>query len=144
MTSPLPPAARFLVDEGINGPIGAGRQALLAQREPSPRCLDVEIRLRPTRQLVEHTMLADDFHHRDINVVVPAGCSFGQGHRTAQLKTEEVAVAEYVLEDLVVTAEPTALEPRTWPQTVKLGALEKCRVFGGPQERSPVGVRTQR
>src|SRR6266851_8097295 len=101
----LPPPARLLVEQQpVDRRLRARRLALLAQRQPPTRDLNVQVRLCPARHLLEHVVAPDDVGDRAVDSVVPAGGSLGQGHGMATLQTEEVLVAEDVLQELVITS----------------------------------------
>src|SRR5215510_13510231 len=74
----LPPAARLLVEQGVQRLVRSRFLASLAQLQPSPRDLDVDVGLRPAWQLFQHPVPADQFGDRQVDRVVPAGGGFWQ------------------------------------------------------------------
>src|SRR3989442_2905496 len=127
-TPPLPPAL-LLFQQGMHGRVRPRRFAGHAQGEPPPGDLDVDIGLLPARQLLQHLVPAYRLGDGEIDSVIPTRRRLGQGHRMAPLQAEEVQVAQDVLEDLVVAAEPTALEARLGPDPVQLRALQELGVL---------------
>src|SRR5437016_2675680 len=113
--------------------VWTGGLTFLAQGEPAPRDLDVEVGLGPARQLLQDVVLADGFSDWSVDVVVPARRPFLQGHLAVLLEAEEVAMARDVLEDLVVPSQAAALEARLGPRAVELRHVEKSGVLGGAE-----------
>src|SRR2546425_1822278 len=113
--TPLPPPPGLVVQQLVDSRMRARRLAGLTQREPSSSDLDIDVSFRPARQLFKHLVTADRFGDRRVHGVVPAPCPLGLGHLVATLPAQEVPVAAAVVEDLVVAAEPAALEPRLGP-----------------------------
>src|SRR5450759_27983 len=138
-----PPVVRVLVEESQHRGIGTGGLAHLAQLEPSVGDLHIEVRFRPTWELLEHPVLADRLRHRLVDVVVPARRGLRQRDRATQLEAKKVAVSEDVLQDLVVAAETAALQPRFGASAMQLRRLEKGRIFGRPQQRGGVALGSQ-
>src|SRR6266851_10167236 len=142
---PLPPANRLRIfEQGVGSRMRPCGLARVAQRQPASGDLDINVRLGPPRELLEHPMLADDLGDRRVNVVIPAGGGLDHGYLMARLQAHEVAMPEDVLKDLVVAPEAAALEPRLRARSVKLRAVEERVVFGGSQQVGRVDVGTQR
>jgi hypothetical protein len=77
-------------------------------------------------------------------VVVPAGGGFLHWHLTVLLQGQEVRVTEYVIEDLVVSAEPAALETGLGARPMELRGFEKSRILRGPKQSLRVDVWVKR
>src|SRR5205807_2056420 len=67
-----------------------------------------------------------------------------EGHLAAALESEEVLMAEDVLEDLVIAPEPAAFEPCLRSQAVELGRLQELRVLGSSQQVLGIDVGAER
>src|SRR2546422_11093321 len=102
--------------------VRTGRLTFLAQGEPAPRDLDVEVGLGPARQLLQDVELADGFSDWSVDVVVPARRPFLQGHLAVRLEAEEVAMARDVLEYLAVPSRAPALGAPRGARAVELRA----------------------
>src|SRR6202171_4407005 len=139
-----PPAVGVLVEQLLHRWVGSGRLATLAELQPSMGDLHVEVGLGPSGQLLEHAVFADRSCNRLVHVVVPAGRRLWQRHGAALLQAKKVAVAEDVLEDLVVTAEAAAFQARLRPRAMELSRLEEGCILGRTQQRRRVELGSQR
>src|SRR5712691_6361275 len=142
--SSLPPPLHLFIQQLVHRGMRSRRPAGLAQSKPAPGDLDVNVGFRPARHLLQHFVPPYRLGDREIDRVVPARRGFGQGHRMAELQSEEVLVAKDVLEDLVVAAEPATFDPGLGPGPVQLRALQELRVLGRLQELFGVDIHAAR
>src|SRR5438477_11968745 len=70
---PAPPAPGVFRQQGLDRGVGTRRFSLLAQLEPSPRDLHVQVGLGPAGKLLHDLVLADGLRDRVVDVVVSAG-----------------------------------------------------------------------